>query len=415
MNPIYDYKRFAILYVDDEEKALKYFSRALEGTFRIFTATNATQAYQILENHQEEIGVLITDQRMPGEQGVQLLEKARRLRPQIIRILVTAFADLEAAIDAVNTGAIYKYITKPWDVPFLETTLKRALEFFLLQLERDLLLREKLFTLHRLLITDRVLSLGVMAAGIGHQLRHAVDAIRTFLEISPQGAHPSTIDLDKLRNPNFWQEFYRQVQGRLRLILGLLDDLATETGSPFQFDTEIQLKTAIDQAVQSLAPDLAQRRLQVTNAVPDNLPPLCVDGRRFAKLISLLLRNEINYLPEGALVRFHASPSPNDEITLTLTDNGPGFPADAILSIFDPFLVRNDTPQEAGIYLMACYFIVFHHGGRIHLNSTSSGSLALTISLPLHPQPATHHDESEEFLIRAMTNERLWERLLAGG
>ena len=90
MNPIYDYKRFAVLYVDDEEKSLKYFTRAFGDTFRIFTATNAKDGYQILEDHQEEIGVIMTDQRMPGEQVVQFLERPRRLRPQIIRLLATA-------------------------------------------------------------------------------------------------------------------------------------------------------------------------------------------------------------------------------------------------------------------------------------------------------------------------------------
>src|SRR5215831_9534890 len=76
----------------------------------------------------DEIGVLMTDQRMPGEKGTWLLEKARQLRPRVIRILATAYADMDAAIAAVNTGAIYKYVTKPWDPPQLENTLKRGLE-----------------------------------------------------------------------------------------------------------------------------------------------------------------------------------------------------------------------------------------------------------------------------------------------
>jgi CheY-like chemotaxis protein len=75
---------------------------------------------------QREIGLLMTDQRMPGEKGVWLLEKARQLRPRIIRILATAYSDMEAAVAAVNTGAIYKYVSKPWDPPLLESTLKRG-------------------------------------------------------------------------------------------------------------------------------------------------------------------------------------------------------------------------------------------------------------------------------------------------
>src|SRR5580698_4017067 len=110
MQNLYDYKKFAILYVDDEEKSLKYFTRALEDQFRIFTASNALDGFKLLEQHQDDIGLLMTDQRMPGEKGVWLLEKARQLRPQIVRVLATAYSDMDAAISAVNTGAIYKYI-----------------------------------------------------------------------------------------------------------------------------------------------------------------------------------------------------------------------------------------------------------------------------------------------------------------
>ena len=142
MQTFYDYKKFAILYVDDEEKSLKYFTRAFGDQFRILTAPNAEEGFKLFEQHKDELAILITDQRMPGEKGVQLLEKVRQVRPRVIRMLATAYSDLEAAISAVNTGAIYKYVHKPWDVPQLEVTLKRALEFFLVQMERDHLLRD---------------------------------------------------------------------------------------------------------------------------------------------------------------------------------------------------------------------------------------------------------------------------------
>ena len=80
---------------------------------------------------------------MPGEKGVWLLEQARQLDPRLLRILVTAYTDMDAAIAAVNSGAIYKYVNKPWDSAALEQTLKHGLEFFLVQRERDELLRRK--------------------------------------------------------------------------------------------------------------------------------------------------------------------------------------------------------------------------------------------------------------------------------
>src|SRR3974377_84540 len=162
MQNLYDYKQFAILYVDDEEKSLKGFTRAFEGEFRILTAANAQDGLKLLEQHADEIGLLMTDQRMPGEKGVWLLERARQLRPRIIRILATAYADMDAAIAALNTGATYKYVTKPWDPPQLENTLKRGLEFFIVQGERDRLLQEKMSVLHNMMISNRILSLGLV-------------------------------------------------------------------------------------------------------------------------------------------------------------------------------------------------------------------------------------------------------------
>src|SRR5216683_1465489 len=108
MDHLYDYKKFSVLYVDDEEKSLKYFARAFEDQFRILTATNAQDGLKLLEANADDVGLIMTDQRMPGEKGVWLLEKARQLRPRAIRILATAYSDMDAAIAAVNTGAIYK-------------------------------------------------------------------------------------------------------------------------------------------------------------------------------------------------------------------------------------------------------------------------------------------------------------------
>src|SRR6266849_487833 len=185
MQNLYDYKKFTVLYVDDEEKSLKYFARAFADQFRILTAPSAQEGLKLLEEHKDEIGLLMTDQRMPGEKGVWLLEKARQLRPHIIRILATAYSDMEAAIAAVNSGAIYKYVGKPWDPPQLEATLKRGLEFFIVQRERDELLTQKFSVLHNMMIADRMMSLGLLAAGMSHHIRNSLVAVKTFLGLAP--------------------------------------------------------------------------------------------------------------------------------------------------------------------------------------------------------------------------------------
>src|SRR5262249_60780 len=221
MQNLYDYRKFAILYIDDEEKSLKNFTRAFEDQFRILTASTAQEGLDMLEQHKDEVGLLMTDQRMPGEKGVWLLDKARQLRPRIIRILATAFADVDAAIAAVNTGAIYKYVTKPWDPPALENTLKRGLEFFMVQRERDQLLREKMSVLHNMMIADRIVSLGLLAAGLSHHIRNALVAVKTFLDLAPAKMEEEKLELNELRNPDFWREYYQNVQFQIGRINGM--------------------------------------------------------------------------------------------------------------------------------------------------------------------------------------------------
>src|SRR5688572_28854495 len=221
----YDYKKFAVLYVDDEERSLKYFARAFQDQFRILTANSAQNGLRALEEHKDDIAILITDQRMPGEKGTWLLEKARQLRPRIVRILATAFSDMDAAVAAVNTGAIYKYVTKPWDPPQLDATLKRAMEFFIVQRERDQLLKEKLATLHNMMIADRMMSLGLLAAGLSHHIRNSLVAVKTFLDLAPSKLKEEQVDAAVLKNPEFWRDYYSNVQDQIEKINDLLKEL----------------------------------------------------------------------------------------------------------------------------------------------------------------------------------------------
>ena len=155
MERFYDYRKCTILYVDDEEKSLKYFSRAFGDKFKILSAANASDGYHLLEQHRDEVALLMTDQRMPGEKGVEFLQRASRLQPKAIRILTTAYSDFDVAIEAVNSAAIFKYVTKPWDIPQLEMILEQAYESFAAQRERDLLLEAKLSEPQRTKIPDR--------------------------------------------------------------------------------------------------------------------------------------------------------------------------------------------------------------------------------------------------------------------
>lgn len=416
MESQYDYRQFAILYVDDEEKSLKGFARAFNDDFRIFTAANAQDGLKILEEHRNEIGVLMTDQRMPGEKGVWLLDRARQLEPRMIRILATAYSDMDAAIAAVNTGAIYKYVTKPWDPEQLEQTLKHGLEFFMVQRERDQLLREKMSVLRNMMIADRLVSLGLLAAGLSHHIRNSLVAVKTFLDLAPAKMAEEKVDLDGLRNPDFWKDYHQNVQNQIEKINNLLKDLWTASESPsFQFSDQVKLHEVLASVAESLKGQFEAKKIQFENRIPDSLPELNVDKPKFLRLFDLLLRDELASLPAGSRVTISAKlleRGAKPEVQVQISDNGPGLPQEAVRVLFDPFVIRSDTPAEYGIHLMACFFIVYHHGGKIEAKSQEGQGTTFTLRLPLHPDRAPV-DSNSGLLQKSLLNDTIWQKLTA--
>ncbi len=416
---VYDYKRFAVLYVDDEEKSLINFRRAFEGKFRIFTAPSAQDGFRLLEEYKDEIGLLMTDQRMPGEKGVWLLERARQLRPKIIRILVTAYSDLDAAIAAVNTGAIYKYVTKPWDPPQLEQTLKRGLEFFMVQRERDQLLKEKMSVLHNMMIADRIVSLGLLAAGLSHHIRNALVAVKTFLDLAPAKLEDENLDLESLRNADFWREYYQNVQRQVDKINSLLKELWTASEPPkFRFDDVVNVRKVLDEVLSKLGESFAAKGIKIVNHVPESLPQLKADLPKFERLLELLLKDELVSLPTGTCITLKARACHNgfdgeQEIHIEVHDNGPGLPKEAVRLLFDPFVLRADSPMEYGINLMACYFIVYHHGGKIDAFSEPGRGTTFTLRFPTDPNRTQPSLDEHQFYQKVLLNEAIWEKLIA--
>lgn len=130
-----------VLYVDDEENNLIAFKAAFRRDFKVFTAQSADEARDIVKNN-ENFDVIITDQRMPKETGVEFLVSILDSYPDPIRILLTGYSDIEAVIDAINEGQVYRYITKPWNEEDLRNTIKNAAEVHRLRKQNEILLQK---------------------------------------------------------------------------------------------------------------------------------------------------------------------------------------------------------------------------------------------------------------------------------
>ncbi|NWF80326.1 MAG: response regulator [Chloroflexi bacterium] len=117
-------ERPAILIVDDEPQVTRSLARSLRDRFTVFTATNAATALDIISR--ERIAVILTDQRMPDISGVQLLERARDIRPDTLGILISGYTDVAALVDALNLGNVRGFLPKPWDIHQLRRQLEQA-------------------------------------------------------------------------------------------------------------------------------------------------------------------------------------------------------------------------------------------------------------------------------------------------
>ncbi|OEU72781.1 MAG: hypothetical protein BA864_08550, partial [Desulfuromonadales bacterium C00003093] len=130
-----------LLFVDDEESITKALYRIFRRQgYEIHTASSGQEGLKALKEDKRPFSLIISDQRMPGMTGSQFLEKAKKIFPESIRILLTGYSDMDAIVDAINRGEIHRYITKPWNDDDLLIQIRQSLEQFELRVENKRLL-----------------------------------------------------------------------------------------------------------------------------------------------------------------------------------------------------------------------------------------------------------------------------------
>lgn len=135
-------EKINVLYVDDELENLSAFKASFRRIFNVYTAESAKDGIKILEEN--DVEVILTDQRMPEMTGIEFLQSILDKYPNPIRVLVTGYSDINAVKDAINKGEVYKYIEKPWDTDFMKMIIEKSHEVYSLrkknkQLTEDLI------------------------------------------------------------------------------------------------------------------------------------------------------------------------------------------------------------------------------------------------------------------------------------
>ena len=373
-------ERPAVLYVDDEPHTLKYFTRAFERDFRVVTAASVDKAEELLES--DWIGVVITDQRMPVQTGVELLDRVKTHYPDIVRLLTTAYADLNDAVAAVNRGEIYRYILKPWDIETLRRELRGALDLYRRRrYERDLLhaRRQTIISLashiaHEL--STPLASIHTAISSIEDYLPKLVQSYRGEVESGCAEAIPEPILELMSTMPGMVLSLVDRTNMLIRL---LLMNAAEEAEGQSDFRV-FSVRQCVEYAL----------RTYPFRKGEDDL--FSVEGEGFEAFGSELLLTYVIYnLLKNALDAINEAK--NGEIRIRLhpgitynhlffCDTGTGISPQVLPHIFDEFYSGKGAGRGTGMGLPFCRRVLRSFGGNIECRSRKGEYTELELTFP---------------------------------
>jgi len=402
MNPP-DYSAFTILYVDDETQSLKYFPK-LFPEFAIMTADGVKSARKIIEEHGDAIAVVISDQRMPDGSGTDLLAELHRTRPGIVRMLTTAYSDLDSAIAAVNSGAVYRYVVKPWDQADLKQTLMRAYDLFMLQRERDRLVREKISVLQRIVLMDRVRSFAVLAAGLANRIKHPMEALKAFLDAAPTpgDGQSKTGDVQ-------WAQLWEMAQHESRRILDTIQGVVQRTTEPSYRFAPVGVAELVAEALRPIAEELRAQGVSIkTDFSQLSASSITGDSKMLSQMLRILPERLVLVDPGVKRILVRCSDQEvwgQAGIRIAVTAEDRDWSTAQLHTCFAMLSNYNHSPSSptGDGDLLAAYFISYHHAGTMAVHRSTPMGPGFIATLPVNPEAAVIPGVDPQWIERTLT------------
>lgn len=383
MSEALPYKDYPILFVDDEEMSLLTFKNLFKREFTIYTASTGEEAIKLIEAH-PAIAMIVTDQRMPRMSGIDLLKQVSFQRPDMVRMLVTAYSELELIIDAINEGNVYRYITKPYNDGELRQILLQGIERYYLIKERDRLYNEKIETLKKVARTNRLTAMGVLAAGMAHEINNPLVAIKTFLQMIPEKYDES------LRDVGFWEDFYKVAVSETERIQLLISHLLQYSKSPEEEGlkfSEVDINNMLHETVTFLDNEAKKKGLTIRQELDPALPSCFIDREKIRQVLLNLLLNAIQATSAGhILIRTSFDTKVKDRpfFHVEIQDTGSGISEENLQKLFNPFFTTKQS-EGTGLGLMMCHHIIDEHRGQMDVKSEQGRGTTMTIHVPINP------------------------------
>lgn len=384
-----------ILVVDDEIDNLDLLKRTFRREYNVHTANSAQEALRLLEN--QEFAVIVSDQRMPEMTGVELLQRAREKYPYTIRILLTGYTDINALVDAINMGHVYRYVTKPWSREEIVMTVKRAVEHYettkhnFRLLEELKVKNEQLENSYKELKRLDELKTRFMVIS-SHELRTPASIISGNLELLMSGAMG---DFQKDQK-EIIENAYKGTARLIDLIEDVLSVLRIDSHKLKLNISTFNMRELIDESIGALKIFINERKQTVVNNI--SAIELEADRNRMYQAIINLLSNAMKYSKDGATIEFKGQEE-NGNFHMICRDNGIGIPKGELEKIFEKFYQLGDADQHrtskhkfmgggSGLGLTIVRGTMEEHNGKIWAESDGPNTgTSIHLIIPMHHTP----------------------------
>jgi len=375
----------SILIVEDEGGTRATLSAILEEAgYEVTGMEKGSEAQKMIKGH--SFNVIITDIRLPDVGGMEILESAKEINPDVAVIMMTGYASIETAVNAVNEGA-YAYFVKPVNPDEIKTTVTNALKQQRLSLENRRLV-DSLQRSNRLLFeANEELKRATQAkseflANMSHELRTPLNVIIGFSELMRDEV-PGQINNEQRQ---CLDDVLGSSQHLLNLINDVLDLSKIEAGTAKFRLSSLELAEVIEPLARTMLPVLAPRQQSLDIKVEEGLPLVRINKAKISEVLLNLLSNATKFTPERGELRIEAVREDN-WCRVSVIDSGIGIKQEDQEQIFEPFYQLDNSLTRGkggtGLGLALVRQIVDKHGGRVWVESEYGQGSRFTFTLPL--------------------------------
>jgi two-component system sensor histidine kinase/response regulator len=347
-------EKIRILYLDDELNNLSSFKATFREYYNVYTAENPNEARKILFN--QKIHIVIADQRMPEETGVSFLQSILGKYNSPVRILMTGYTDLTPAIDAINKGQVFRYITKPWNEKELRTIIEEAYQVYSIREEKDKELNSFFYK-------------------ASHDIKGPLSSLAGLVQLAKED----------INNKNLIKQYVQLIGDSINRLLNTIDDLLEFKRIDHRTlnYSSIHFGDLISDVLSSLEYLENFRKIKFDINI-QQLNDFVNDKAILRSIFQNLIHNSIKY---GAYTNNNANVSititSNDKkATMEIKDNGQGIGETVMDNIFNMFYKGNESSEGSGLGLYIVKTGVEKIGGKVEVQSKQGEGSTFTVIIP---------------------------------